>query len=86
LLRTIEISASGLTIRDGVENGALRPLTLPPPCCRGYGKRTNMMADSRSIPRSATGGEGVIERKPTGEALTRGPSRRDVKAQRDRLR
>ncbi|MGA8291672.1 MAG: hypothetical protein WB820_04040, partial [Rhodoplanes sp.] len=73
LLRTIEIGASGLTIRDGVENGALGPLMLPPPCCRGYGKRTNTMADSRFFPRSAAGGEGVIEREPTSEALTRGP-------------
>ena len=70
LLRTIEIGASGLTIRDGVENGALRPLTLPPPYCRGYGKRTNTMADSRFFPRSATGGEDAIKRDPIDEALT----------------
>jgi hypothetical protein len=50
LLRTIEISAPGLTIRDGVENGTLRPLTLPPPYCRGYGKRTNTVADIRFLP------------------------------------
>ena len=73
LLRTVEIGASGVSIRDGVENGALRPLTLPPPYCRGYGKRTNTTTDNRFFPRSATGGEGVIEREPTSEALTRGP-------------
>jgi hypothetical protein len=50
LVRTIEIGAHGLTIRDGVEGGTLRPLTSPPAYCRGYGKQTSVVAAPQLFP------------------------------------
>jgi hypothetical protein len=47
LVRVIEICPLGLTVRDGVENGVLRPAALPPAYCTGYGKSTTVVADGR---------------------------------------
>jgi len=50
LLRTIEIGASGMTIRDGVEGGTLRPLVSPLAYCKGYGKQTSVVAAPQLFP------------------------------------